>query len=170
MADHDNRAFHTVAGVLTLIAALLGHAVTVPHPQAWFFGAAAAFAVLLPAEVAYFVLNAKRSRPARVVRAPEPADDHKLYSLLGRVLTAIETVQPGEMDLSGTFRRAVARLESRTDRNAPEVVALRVLVRQTTEKLVRHARDENPDSVMLVQRMRVYREDLEEAIAAVEPG
>ncbi|WP_414940043.1 hypothetical protein [Amycolatopsis sp. cmx-11-51] len=170
MADHDNRAFHTVAGVLTLIAALLGHAVTVPHPQAWFFGAAAAFAVLLPAEVAYFVLNAKRSRPVREARAPEPADGHDHYSLLGRALTAIETVQPGEVDLSGTFRRAVARLESRPDRDSPEVVELRVSVRQTTEKLERHARDENPDPVMLVQRMRVYREDLEDAIAVVQPG
>lgn len=170
MADHDNRAFHTVAGVLTLIAALLGHAVTVPHPQAWFFGAAAAFAVLLPAEVAYFVLNAKRSKPVRMVRPPEPADDHELYSLLGRVQAAIETVQPGETELSGTCRRAVARLESRTDRNAAEVVALRAMLSQITEKMVRHARDENPDPVMLAQRMRMYREDLEEAIAAVEPG
>ncbi|MFC9251897.1 hypothetical protein ACFWMR_07690 [Amycolatopsis thailandensis] len=168
MAEHDNRPFHVVAVVLALIAGLIGRAVTYPHPQAWLFGAAAALAVLFPAETAFFVLNGRRPRPAREKRAPEPAGyDH--YSLLGRALTAIETVQPGETELAAVFRNAVTRLESHRGRNAPEVVELQVTVKQTTEKLERHARDENPDQVMLVQRMRVYRETLEDAIAAVEP-
>ncbi|WP_410605956.1 hypothetical protein [Amycolatopsis sp. lyj-90] len=170
MADHDNRPFHVVAGVLTLIACLLGHAVTVPHPQAWLFGGVAAFAVLFPAEVAFFVLNGKRSkRRVREVRAPEPAAFYDHYSLLGRALTAIEIVQPGETELSSVFRRAVTRLERVRGENSPAVVELRVTVKQTTEKLERHARDENPDPVMLVERMRLYREGLEDAIAVVEP-
>ncbi|EME53073.1 hypothetical protein [Amycolatopsis decaplanina] len=170
MADHDNRPFHVVAVVLGLIAGLIGRAVTYPHPQAWLFGAAAAFAVIFPAETAFFVLNGKRSRPARVVRVPDPAAAYDHYSLLGRALTAIETVRPGETELAGVFRQAVARLENRKARNTPEVVELRLTVKQTTERLERHARDENPDPVMLVERMRVYRETLEDALAAVEPG
>ncbi|MFC3448722.1 hypothetical protein [Amycolatopsis speibonae] len=169
MAEHDNRPFHVVACVLALIAGLIGRAVTYPHPAAWLFGAVAVFAVLLPAEVAFFVLNGKRSKPAREVRAPEPAAVYDHFSLLGRALTAIETVQPGESELSGALRKAVARLESRRSENGSEVLELRVTVKQTTEKLERHARDENPDPVMLVERMRVYRETLEEAIAVVEP-
>ncbi|MBB5855494.1 hypothetical protein ACFQ05_39670 [Amycolatopsis umgeniensis] len=169
MAEHDNRPFHVVAGVLTLIACLLGHAVTVPHPQAWLFGGAAAFAVLVPAEVAFFVLSSRKSRPAREVRAPETAAVHDHYSLLGRALTAIEIVRPGETELSPVLRRAVTRLEQLKDQNAPAVVELRVTVKQTTEKLERHARDENPDPVMLVERMRLYREGLEDALAVVEP-
>lgn len=169
MAEYDNRPFHVVAVVLGLIAGMIGRAVTYPHPQAWLFGGVAALAVLVPAETAFFVLNGRRRRPAREKRAPEPAAAFDHYSLLGRALTAIETVRPGETELSTVFRRAVARLENRKDRNAPEVVELRVTVKQTTEKLERHARDENPDPVMLVERMRLYRETLEDALAAVEP-
>ncbi|MFD6073008.1 MULTISPECIES: hypothetical protein [Amycolatopsis] len=168
MAEYDNRPFHVVAVVLSLIAGLIGRAVTYPHPQAWLFGGVAILAVLIPAETAFFVLNGRRRRQAQPKRAPEPPSDH--YSLLGRALTAIETLRPGETDLAGVFRQAVARLESRTDRSTPEVVELRVTVKQTTEKLERHARDENPDPVMLVERMRLYRETLEDALAAVEPG
>ncbi|MFJ8909783.1 hypothetical protein [Amycolatopsis sp. NPDC102389] len=170
MAEHDNRPFHVVAVMLGLIAGLIGRAVTYPHPQAWLFGGVAVLAVLVPAETAFFVLNGKRSRPARVARTPEPAAAYDHYSLLGRALTAIETVRPGETELSSVFRQAVARLENRKGRNTPEIVELRVTVKQTTEKLERHARDENPDPVMLVERMRLYRETLEDALAAVEPG
>ncbi|MFK0251456.1 hypothetical protein ACIQUM_42720 [Amycolatopsis azurea] len=169
MAEHDNRPFHVVAVVLSLIAGLIGRAVTYPHPQAWLFGGAAALAVLIPAQTAFFVLNGRRPRPAREKRAPEP-DGYDHYSLLGRALTAIETLQPGESELSGALRNAVTRLENHRGRTAPEVVELQVTVKQTTEKLERHARDANPDQVMLVQRMRVYRETLEDAIGAVEPG
>ncbi|WP_340684178.1 hypothetical protein LCL61_37830 [Amycolatopsis coloradensis] len=169
MAAHDNRPFHVVAVVLSLIAGMIGRAVTYPHPQAWLFAAVAAVAVLVPAETAFFVLNGRRPKPVREKRVPEPAVAYDHYSLLGRALTAIEAVRPGETELAGVFRRAVARLESRTDRNTPEVVELRVTVKQTTEKLERHARDENPDPVMLVERMRLYRETLEDALAAVEP-
>jgi hypothetical protein len=170
MADSDNRPFHVVTGVLTVIAGLLGHSVTLPHPQAWLFGAVAACAVLIPAEVAFFVLNGRRPARRAEFRAPEPAIGYDHYSLLGRALTAIETVQPGETELSRVIRQAVAKLEERAGDTTPAVVELRVTVKQTTEKLERHARDENPDPVMLVQRMMLYREALEEAIAAVEPG
>ncbi|WP_410658903.1 hypothetical protein [Amycolatopsis sp. lyj-112] len=169
MAAPDNRPFHVVAGVLALIAVLIGHAVTLPHPQAWLFGAAAGFAVLVPAEVAFFVVSGKRPAKVREFRAPEPAAVYDHYSLLGRALTAIENVQPGEMELSKAIRRAVTRLEERAGENAPAVVELRVTVKQTTEKLERHARDENPDPVMLVERMSLYREVLEDAIEAAEP-
>jgi len=169
MAEYDNRPFHVVAVVLSLIAGMIGRAVTYPHPQAWLFGAVALLAVLVPAETAFFVLNGRRRRPVREKRAPQPAAyDH--FSLLGRALTAIETVRPGETELSGTFRRAVARLEEHKNRNTPDVVELRVTVKQTTERLERHAGDENPDPVMLVERMGLYRETLEEALRAVEPG
>ncbi|MEV6908979.1 hypothetical protein [Amycolatopsis sp. NPDC051071] len=169
MADHDNRAFHTVAGVLALIAALLGHAVTVPHPQAWFFGAAAAFAVLLPAEVAYFVLSGKRMSAVREVRAPEPvAFDHHLNHL-GRALAAIETVKPWETELSAALKRAVTVLERHKSENTAAVVELRVTVKQTTEKLERYARDENPDPVMLEPRLQLLQDNVEHATGAVEP-
>ncbi|WP_037307959.1 hypothetical protein [Amycolatopsis orientalis] len=170
MAGPDNRPFHAVTGVLTVIAGLLGHAVTLPHPLAWLFGAVAALAVLIPAEVAFFVLNAERPVKKRKFRAPEPAAGYDHYSLLGRALTAIEKVQPGETDLASAFRRAVAELEDRAGDHVAAVVELRVTVKQTTEKLERHARDENPDPVMLVQRMMLYREQLEDAIAAAEAG
>ncbi|MFE5504205.1 hypothetical protein ACFQ73_16700 [Amycolatopsis japonica] len=169
MAEYDNRPFHVVAVVLGLIAGMIGRAVTYPHPQAWLFGAAAALAVLVPAETAFFVLNGRRRRPGRETkRAPQPPPyDH--FSLLGRALTAIEAVRPGETELSGAFRRAVARLEEHKNRDTPEVVELRVTVKQTTDRLERHAGDENPDPVMLVERMGLYRETLEEALRAVEP-
>ncbi|WET80877.1 hypothetical protein P3102_06480 [Amycolatopsis sp. QT-25] len=170
MAEHDNRPFHVVAVVLGLIAGLIGRAVTSPHPAAWLFGAVAVLAVLIPAETAFFVMNGRRPRPLREVRAPEPVSAYDHFSLLGRALTAIEAVRPGETELVAVFRRAVTQLESRKGRNTPGVVELRVTVKQTTEKLERHARDENPDPVMLVERLRLYRETLEEAITAVEPG
>ncbi|KZB86918.1 hypothetical protein [Amycolatopsis regifaucium] len=170
MADSDNRPFHVVTGVLTVVAALLGHSVTLPHPQAWLFGAVAALAVLIPAEVAFFVLSGRRPAKRTESRAPEPTTGYDHYSLLGRALTAIEAVRPGETELAGTFRRAVAKLEDRAGDNETAVVELRVTVKQTTEKLERHARDENPDPVMLVQRMMLYREQLEDALAAAEAG
>ncbi len=168
MADHDNRAFHTVAGVLALIAALLGHAVTVPHPQAWFFGAAAAFAVLLPAEVAYFVLSGKRTA-AREVRVPVPGTYDHHYSHFGRALAAIETVKPGESELSAALKRAVTVLERHRGENSDAVVELRVTVKQTAEKLERYAHDENPDPVMLEPRLQLLQDNVEHATAKVEP-
>ncbi|RSN30227.1 hypothetical protein DMC61_18585 [Amycolatopsis sp. WAC 04169] len=170
MAEYDNRPFHVVAVVLAVIAGMIGRAVTYPHPQAWLFAAAAALAVLVPAETAFFVLNGRRRRPAREKkRVPQSAPyDH--FSLLGRALTAIETVRPGETELTKVFRRAVSALERHKNRNTAEVVELRVTVKQTTEKLERHAGDENPDPVMLGERMGLYRETLEEALRAVEPG
>ncbi|RSM55349.1 hypothetical protein DMH03_34910 [Amycolatopsis sp. WAC 01376] len=170
MADHDNRPFHVVAVVLSLIAGLIGRAVTYPHPAAWLFGAVAVLAVLIPAETAFLVLNSRRSKPPREVRAPASDNAYDHFSLLGRALTAIEEVRPGETELAAVFRRAVSRLENGKGRNTPGVVELRVTVKQTTEKLERHARDENPDPVMLVERLRLYRETLEEAIEAAEPG
>lgn len=167
MADHDNRPFHVVAVVLSLIAGLIGRAVTYPHPQAWLFGGVAVLAVLIPAQTAFFVLNGRRPRPAREKRAPESPSDH--YSLLGRALTAIETLRPGETDLAGAFRRAVATLEQRKGDKSPGVLQLGMTVRQLTMKLERSVRDGNPDQLMLPQRMNVFQEMLEDAIAAVEP-
>ncbi|WP_410652922.1 hypothetical protein [Amycolatopsis sp. cmx-4-54] len=168
MADHDNRPFHVVAVVLSLIAGLIGRAVTYPHPQAWLFGGVAVLAVLIPAETAFFVLNGRRPRPVREKRAPEPdAYDH--YSLLGRALTAIDTLRPGETELAGVFRRAVATLEQRKGDKSPGVLQLQMTVRQLTMKLERSVQDGNPDQLMLVQRMHVFQEVLEDALAAVEP-
>ncbi|UMP01505.1 hypothetical protein [Amycolatopsis sp. EV170708-02-1] len=169
MADHDNRPFHVVAVVLGLIAGMIGRAVTYPHPQAWLFGAVAVVAVLFPAETAFFVLNRRRPRPVREKRAPQPAHfDH--FSLLGRALTAIETLRPGETELSGAFRRVAARLEEHKNRNTPEVDELRDEMKQITDRLGRHVRDGTPAGVVLVQRMRLYQERLEDALRAVEPG
>lgn len=169
MAEYDNRPFHVVAVVLGLIAGMIGRAVTYPHPQAWLFGAVAALAVLVPAETAFFVLNGRRRRPVREKRAPEPvADDH--YSLLGRALTAIETLRPGETELAGAFRRAVATLERRKGDKSPGVLELRMTVRQLATKLERSVREGNPDQLMLPQRMNVFQDVLEDAIEAVEPS
>ncbi|MEU8414615.1 hypothetical protein AB0C24_17665 [Amycolatopsis japonica] len=173
MAEYDNRPFHVVAVVLGLIAGMIGRAVTYPHPQAWLFGAAAALAVLVPAETAFFVLNGRRRKPVREARekkrAPQPAH-HDHFSLLGRALTAIETLRPGETELSGAFRRAAARLEEHKNRSTPEVDELRDETSQITDRLERHVRDGTPVGVVLVQRMRLYQERLEVALAAVEPG
>ncbi|GAB3737980.1 hypothetical protein GCM10027598_65860 [Amycolatopsis oliviviridis] len=170
MAEYDNRPFHVVAVVLALIAGLIGRAVTYPHPQAWLFGAAAALAVLVPAETAFFVLNGRRRRPAREKRAPEPeGHGHDHYSLLGRALTAIETARPGETELSGAFRRAVAMLEKRKGERSEGVLQLHLTVRQLTMKLERSVQDENPDQLMLGQRMHLFQEVLEDAIGAAEP-
>ncbi|RSM77725.1 hypothetical protein DL991_19605 [Amycolatopsis sp. WAC 01375] len=170
MAEHDNRPFHVVAVVLSLIAGLIGRAVTYPHPAAWLFGAVAVLAVLIPAETAFLVLNSRRSKPPRVVRAPQPVAATDNYSLLGRALTAIETLLPGETELSGAFRRAVAVLEKRKGDGSVGVAQLRMTVSQLTMKLERSVEEENPDRLMLVQRMHLFREMLEEAIEAAEPG
>ncbi|WP_181773952.1 hypothetical protein [Amycolatopsis pittospori] len=170
MADPENRRFHVVAVVLALVAGVAGHGVTSPHPRAWLFAVVAAFAVLVPAEVAYFVLNGGRRRPEREGRQqPRPAAAFDHYSLLGRALTALRTVKPGEKELLEALQRAVEVLEDHDGVNTPAVVELRVTVKQTAEKLERHARDENPDPVMLGLRLQVLRDNVEDATAAVEP-
>jgi hypothetical protein len=170
MADSDNRAFHLAATGLAVVAGLLGLWVTSPHPQAWLFGLVAAVAVLVPAELVFFSRERPRS-PVKEPRAVQQVASDDDFSLLGRALTATRKLDPDkEKKLSEALSRAMELIEERKEEGLPAVEELRVKVRQTTEELESHVQDENLDRVMLGARLRILREELEEAIPKAEPG
>lgn len=166
MADPDHRAFHLAAAGLAVVAGLLGVWVTTPHPLAWFFGVLALVAVLGPAELVFLVRERPRSRAKETRAVTDDAGDEP-FSLLGRALAAARTLRADET-LRDALHEAAAVLDKRAGESSPVVEELRVTLRQTTERLERHARDENPDPVMLGPKLGVYRAQVKAAIVKAE--